>query len=79
MERIKELMDAGLGSQYIVLANDSNGYDLWSDADLTGTTVPMSYMNSTRWMDEEDNDEDDIFDEHYNIDKENEMEQLKSC
>jgi hypothetical protein len=78
MERIQELMDAGLGSQYIVPANDSDGYDSWSDADLTGTTVPMSYMNSNRWMDEKDDDEDDIFDEHYDIDEENEMEQLES-
>jgi hypothetical protein len=79
MEHIQELIELGLGSQYIVPANDSDGYNSWSDADLTGTTVPMSYMDSTRWMDEdEDDDEDDIFDEHYDIDGENEMERLES-
>ncbi|KAI4613082.1 hypothetical protein J4E83_007493 [Alternaria metachromatica] len=78
MDRIQELIDAGLGSQYIVPANDSDGYDSWSDADLTGTTIPMSHMNSTRWMDEEDDDDDDIFDEHYDIDEESEMERLES-
>jgi len=80
MDRIQELIDAGLGSQYIVPANDSDGYDSWSDADLTGTTIPMSHMNSTRWMDEDedDDDDDDIFDEHYDIDEESEMERLES-
>ncbi|KAI4674684.1 uncharacterized protein J4E84_010554 [Alternaria hordeiaustralica] len=78
MDRIQELIDAGLGSQYIVPANDSDGYDSWSDADLTGTTIPMSHMNPTRWMDEEDDNDDDIFDEHYDIDEESAMERLES-
>ena len=77
-DRIQELIDAGLGGQYIVPANDSGGYDSWPEADLTGTTVPMSYMNSTRWMDQEDDEDDDIFDEHYDVDEESEMERLES-
>lgn len=57
-ERLAELIKSGQGSEFVVPANDSESVASWSMGDLTGTTVPMSFMGKTRWEDDDGDDDD---------------------
>ena len=60
MEQLKAMVQRGHATEYVVPANNSNAY--YSTADLTGTTVPMSWMGMNRWTDDDD-DLDEMYEE----------------
>ena len=61
MEQLKAMVQSGHATEYVVPANNSNAY--YSTADLTGTTVPMSWMGMNRWTDDDDDLGDDTEDD----------------